>query len=565
MKSRVLIGSPIRKEPEILGEFLGSISNLWTGDFTVDALFVDDNEMVESTAMLKNFSLPHGRVTIMPGSAICDSSEMSGTGYYLCDEYTHHWREQLINKVAHYKDAILSAAMEGDYDFVFLVDSDLVLNPVTLAHLISTGKDIISEIYWTKWTPEQQTELPQVWLGNQYDLFRKEPGESLTPEETARRVAEFITQLRQPGIYRVGGLGGCTLVSRAALLKGVSFRKIPNLGFWGEDRHFCVRAAALGMELWVDTHFPCYHLYRRSDLAGLQAYKTQAERLKEEYLESGLSSRPGRCAPAGPPASPSTTALIARPTTNTKEVNAQQIEVWERNWSRLSDPAALATWSVMDQEIYQIVRNEVGPPGQRILEAGSGSGKISLMLAQDGHRITLIDYSQAALSASRSLYASAGVEAEFVHASIMDMPFPDGFFDVVWNAGVLEHFSPEEQRRALAEMRRVCRAGGRIITLNPNARCLLYRFGKWLAEKRNAWPFGYEEPVVSLAEQFAAAGIKMEREYDAAFRSGVTFLSYYPHADLLIRAFDLWFRSLSAEEREMFPGYLRVSVGSIPD
>lgn len=558
---KVLIGSPVRQEPEILREFLESIRNLWMEDLAADVLFIDDNDIFESQALLKRFSFPWGQVSVVPGRAICPETEAD---LYTCDERTHHWTEKLIRKVARYKDTILSAALEGEYDFAFLVDSDLVLHPATLSHLASTGKEVISEVYWTKWQPEQETELPQVWLMDEYDMYMKKPGEKLHPEEIVRRTAEFVAQLRQPGIYPVGGLGGCTLIARNALLKGVSFREIPNLSFCGEDRHFCVRAAALGIELWVDTHFPCYHLYRRSDLAGLSAYKEKAQRLSKEYLAK-------RHSPVGAGAGGSSqnrVAVLAIPETKdrstSEEVNIHQVHIWDRNWSRVSPKEMLADWSIMDQEIYQILRKEIDRPGQRILEAGSGSGKISLLLAQEGHRLTLIDYSQAALSTSRTIYVSAGVEAEFVHGSILEMPFPDGSFDLVWNAGVLEHFSPEEQRQALAEMRRVCRPSGRIITLNPNARCLLYRFGKWLAEKRNVWPFGYEEPVISLADQFAAAGIEMEREYDAAFRSGISFLGYYPGSDLLVRTFDLWFRSLLPEERELFPGYLRVSVGRRP-
>jgi len=76
-----------------------------------------------------------------------------------------------------------------------------------------------------------------------------------------------------PGVYKVGGLGACTLISRNAISKGVSYDEIYNITFWGEDRHFCIRAAALGIELFVDTHFPAFHIYRRSDLKTLGLYK----------------------------------------------------------------------------------------------------------------------------------------------------------------------------------------------------------------------------------------------------------------------------------------------------
>ena len=61
--------------------------------------------------------------------------------------------------------------------------------------------------------------------------------------------------------------------SKDALSKGVSYSEIYNITFWGEDRHFCIRAAALGIELFVDTHFPAFHIYRKSDLKTLDLYK----------------------------------------------------------------------------------------------------------------------------------------------------------------------------------------------------------------------------------------------------------------------------------------------------
>ena len=90
-----------------------------------------------------------------------------------------------------------------------------------------------------------------------------------------RRVKDFLDILQKPGTYRVGGLGACTLISRKALTIGVCFKKIYNLDLIGEDRHFCVRAAALGLELYADTHYPPYHIYRESELVGLPVYKAQ--------------------------------------------------------------------------------------------------------------------------------------------------------------------------------------------------------------------------------------------------------------------------------------------------
>lgn len=137
--------------------------------------------------------------------------------------------------------------------------------------------------------------LPQVWVADQYRLYHASREEVLDEEEKARRTDEFLHMLSRPGTYKVGGLGACTLISRKALAMGVSFSEIYNLSFAGEDRHFCVRAAALGLELYADTHYPPFHIYRESDLPQLRS-------LKPTFFASGTpldkapgSTSEGRC------------------------------------------------------------------------------------------------------------------------------------------------------------------------------------------------------------------------------------------------------------------------------
>lgn len=187
----------------------------------------------------------------------------------------------MVWRVAKFKDWLISLARSEGYDYLFLVDSDLVLHPLTLQQLLHCRKDIIAEIFWTRWTPSQP-ELPQVWLFDQYGLYPLQRGKKLPPALVERLTSDFLALLRERGTYRVGGLGACTLISRHALQAGVSFSEIPNLSFWGEDRHFCVRAAALGLELYVDTHLPAYHIYRDEDLVGVEGYRSSFARMAEE-------------------------------------------------------------------------------------------------------------------------------------------------------------------------------------------------------------------------------------------------------------------------------------------
>ncbi len=262
---KILVGACIRQSHEVLKEFLTSLQELQNDALEVNYFFIDDNTEQDSTNLLYAFMQETpARVKVQYAR--------SNDSYYHCSEVTHHWSEDLVWKVARLKNNIINYALEQQYDYLFLIDSDILLHPDTLHHLVSLKKDIVSEVFWTRWQPDYP-ELPQVWLYDTYTMYEHAINEPLTQEEIVTRQNEFISKLRIPGVYPVGGLGACTLISRNALKKGVNFSRISNITFWGEDRHFCVRAAAYDLGLWVDTHYPAYHIYRKSLLEGVAQFK----------------------------------------------------------------------------------------------------------------------------------------------------------------------------------------------------------------------------------------------------------------------------------------------------
>lgn len=264
-KSKVLIATPIRQKPAILKEFLESLENLEKTTCQVEYFFIDDNVDLEAKEMLKSFLSAHKKNCEIENAPADNST-------YECNESGHFWKEDLIWKVASFKDKMIQKAKKKGSDFLLLVDSDLVLHPKSLEKLISDKKEIVSNIFWTTWQ-NQQIALPQVWLYDEYTQYEAEPGITLSTEEIQDRYLSFVVKMRSPGLYEVGGLGSCTLISKSALNKEISFKKIKNLTFKGADRHFSVRAASLGIELFVDTHFPAFHIYRESALAGAENFK----------------------------------------------------------------------------------------------------------------------------------------------------------------------------------------------------------------------------------------------------------------------------------------------------
>jgi glycosyltransferase involved in cell wall biosynthesis len=271
--TKILIGAPVRQDSTILREFLRSLRELNRSGLELEFAFVDDNVEAESKQALREFAAAERTLMIAGG----DAPEV-----YAKDEFGHVWNDELIWKVARFKDRLLDHARAAGHDFVFLVDSDLVLHPNTLRHLLAQGVDIVSEVFWTRWQPGMP-DRPQVWLRDQYTMHVQRRDELLEPDEIERRKQEFFRQLLRPGLHEVGGLGACTLISRRALQTDISFQAIPNLGFWGEDRHFCVRAAALGLKLHAETSYPPLHVYRQSELPKIDAFRAaravQADRV----------------------------------------------------------------------------------------------------------------------------------------------------------------------------------------------------------------------------------------------------------------------------------------------
>lgn len=128
------------------------------------------------------------------------------------------------------------------------------------------------------------------------------------------------------------------------------------------------------------------------------------------------------------------------------------------------------TMTVQEQfgqiDIYvfdQILRGNIAP-GMRVLDAGCGYGRNLVHLLREGCEVFAVDADPAGVEHVRKLSASlaTGLPSEnFQVAPIEDLPFPDGFADVVMSSAVL-HFARDDQHflAMLKELWRVLKPGG---------------------------------------------------------------------------------------------------------
>ena len=77
------------------------------------------------------------------------------------------------------------------------------------------------------------------------------------------------------------------------------------------------------------------------------------------------------------------------------------------------------------------------PDHGSVLDVGCGYGRIAIPLAVAGFTVSGLDLSPTMIAAARQNAASADVTIEFVVASMTDLPYEAGSFDVVlclWTA-----------------------------------------------------------------------------------------------------------------------------------
>ena len=263
--SKILIGSPIRQKSCILKEFLLGLEELDKGNNEVSYFFVDDNSELSSSALLKSFAQRNTTIIKL------------GTELFSCsDNYDcHNWNDETLQKVTVYKNTIINHCIKKEYDYLFLIDSDIILDKRSLLQLLSDKVDIVSNVFWNQWEVNQDFMTAQCfWIPDIY--LQESSWNTMRPISESHKIRlEKYEELKKPGIYEVDGTGACTLISRHALEMGVNFTDIPNLKIFGEDRPFCIRAGVFGFKLYMDTHYPAYHCHREIFLDRIEEFKRE--------------------------------------------------------------------------------------------------------------------------------------------------------------------------------------------------------------------------------------------------------------------------------------------------
>ena len=126
------------------------------------------------------------------------------------------------------------------------------------------------------------------------------------------------------------------------------------------------------------------------------------------------------------------------------------------------------------------------------------------MLLSNKFNKTLLDLNQKVIKLTEQTHKFLNKDANFITADMFNMPLEDCSFDIVFNAGVIEHFSLEERISALHEYARVLKNDGIMYIAFPNHFSIPYKVAYIILRLFKKWPYPMEYQILNLKKEIKA-------------------------------------------------------------
>jgi ubiquinone/menaquinone biosynthesis C-methylase UbiE len=185
----------------------------------------------------------------------------------------------------------------------------------------------------------------------------------------------------------------------------------------------------------------------------------------------------------------------------------------------LEDRARAPTYQAMFRTLIDLLAPK---PGEAILDVGCGAGSLDRLLAQrlgKANAITAIDTNPFLLREAEALAKADGLDGliHFAPGNAETLPFADASFDCIFSVTVLEECDAD---RALAEMMRVAKPGGRVGVIVRSIDLPQW----WSADV----PEALRQRAVTPPQSVAAKGVADASLYRRARQAGLSDLTCFP-------------------------------------
>lgn len=257
--AKILIAAPVHNRDWVLPAYLEALEQLETKGHEVYYFFLVNNSTDNSEALIKTFCDSHPSKAAM---AILNDETPADERYKRDAKAYRHF--QVI------REAIRKQTLNGKFDYLLSVDTDILIRADTLLALLSHQVDFVAATLSNRPDGDFSTV-------NAYDLL----GGGIGPY---RDLAKWVIhKTSATGLASVGATGACFLASRKALTAGAyDFLVLPYSAeaellsqVTGEDEWFALALLRAGIRQYLDQGHRLYHCMTK---ARLTAYQNEREK-----------------------------------------------------------------------------------------------------------------------------------------------------------------------------------------------------------------------------------------------------------------------------------------------
>ncbi len=130
-------------------------------------------------------------------------------------------------------------------------------------------------------------------------------------------------------------------------------------------------------------------------------------------------------------------------------------ETYDR-WVDSDDPV----YARYDDVLDRVAELSGAAPGWKILDIGTGTGKLAERLLVQGAKVIGLDPSQKMLDKAAAKPGCRGMELIHLQEPFFNLPYPDEVFDAVVSTYAFHHVFPAKKAACINEMVRVVKPGG---------------------------------------------------------------------------------------------------------
>lgn len=133
------------------------------------------------------------------------------------------------------------------------------------------------------------------------------------------------------------------------------------------------------------------------------------------------------------------------------------ISAWPRFYEGVTELFSFGQWEKWQNRVFEDLY------GKKVLEIGMGPGKLAVRMAKKGFTVTGIELKPGMADDAKKRAKAAGFDIDILTQPVYKLPFKNEVFDCIVLTFVLAEI--DDLDRAILEMRRVLKKGGKVIVI----------------------------------------------------------------------------------------------------